>query len=175
MKTKNLFKFKICLTINLLKNSFFTESLQDFRRSSNAKSLDRRRGHAFLSPPPSVRFLSFSCSFQQKFCWIMGWRPPWFVGGSLGNPRSATEYFVLLLITFSIIFTACKRSLGQGNVFTPVCDSVHRVGGVCPIACWDTHTPGQTPPWANTPSTDTPWTDTSVDWHLPPWADTPLG
>ena len=26
-------------------------------------------------------------------------------------------------------FTACKRSLGQGNIFTPVCHSVHR-GGV---------------------------------------------
>ena len=27
--------------------------------------------------------------------------------------------------------------LGQGYVFTRVCDSVHS-GGVCPIACWDT-------------------------------------
>ena len=24
------------------------------------------------------------------------------------------------------MITACKRSLGQGNVFTPVCHSVHR-------------------------------------------------
>ena len=30
---------------------------------------------------------------------------------------------------YSKIFTARKRSLGQGNVFTPVCHSVHR--GVC--------------------------------------------
>ena len=34
------------------------------------------------------------------------------------------------------IFTSCKRSLGQGNVFTPVCHSVHREalcpGGLCP-------------------------------------------
>ena len=30
----------------------------------------------------------------------------------------------------------------QGNVFTPVCQSFcSQVGGVCPIACWDTHTP----------------------------------
>ena len=33
------------------------------------------------------------------------------------------------------IFTARKRSLGQGNIFTPVCHSVHRGGvrgrGVC--------------------------------------------
>ena len=34
-----------------------------------------------------------------------------------------------------VIFTARKRSLGQGNIFTPVCHSVHR-GGV----------PGQVPP-----------------------------
>ena len=35
------------------------------------------------------------------------------------------------------VITARKRSLGQGNIFTPVCHSVHR-GGVCLSACWDT-------------------------------------
>ena len=46
--------------------------------------------------------------------------------------------------------------LRQGNVFTPVCHSVHR-GGVCyPL--------GRHPIWAGT----LPWADT-------PWADTPLG
>ena len=37
-----------------------------------------------------------------------------------------------------VIFTPCKRSLGQGNVFTPVCHSVYRMhhrshdrGGLC--------------------------------------------
>ena len=35
-----------------------------------------------------------------------------------------------------------QRSCGQGNVFTAVCDSVHR-GGVCLSACWDT--PQETP------------------------------
>ena len=35
------------------------------------------------------------------------------------------------------IITARKRSLGQGNISTPVCHSVHR-GGVCLNACWDT-------------------------------------
>ena len=29
-----------------------------------------------------------------------------------------------------MIFTARKRSLGQGNIFTPVCHSVHRGGGM---------------------------------------------
>ena len=31
----------------------------------------------------------------------------------------------------SLIFTARKRSLGQGYIFTPVCHSVHRGGGMC--------------------------------------------
>ena len=34
--------------------------------------------------------------------------------------------------------------LGQGYVFTRVCDSVHR--GVCLSACWDTHPPARRPP-----------------------------
>ena len=43
--------------------------------------------------------------------------------------------------TGHIIFTARKRSLGQGNIFTPVCHSVHRGGGAwsggvpCPRGC----------------------------------------
>ena len=36
----------------------------------------------------------------------------------------------LYLFSSSYIFTARKRSLGQANVFTPVCHSVY--GGVCP-------------------------------------------
>ena len=36
-------------------------------------------------PPPSVQIISFSCSFWQHFCKIIGWRPP------LGNPGSGTE------------------------------------------------------------------------------------
>ena len=46
--------------------------------------------------------------------------------------------------------------LGQGYVFTRVCDSVHR-GGVCPIAYWDNPPPpgpeAGTPLGADTPST----------------------
>ena len=41
------------------------------------------------------------------------------------------------------IITARKRSLGQGNIFTPVCHSVHRregacmvAGGACLVALW---------------------------------------
>ena len=32
---------------------------------------------------------------------------------------------------FPSIFTTRKRSLGQGNIFAPVCHSVHRGGGMC--------------------------------------------
>ena len=42
----------------------------------------------------------------------------------------------------------------EGNVFTPVCHSVHRGGGFCLSACWDTTPWGQTPPKADTPLRD---------------------
>ena len=42
------------------------------------------------------------------------------------------------------LITARKRSLGQGNVFTPVCNSVH--GGCLPLCMLGRH------PWADTPS-----------------------
>ena len=45
-----------------------------------------------------------------------------------------------------LIFTARKQSLGQGNIFTPVCHSVHRGGA-----------------WAGTPSSR----------YIPPGAGTP--
>ena len=60
------------------------------------------------------------------------------------------------------IVTARKRSLGQGNIFTPVCHSVHR--GV----------PGQVPPWDQVhppgPGTSpTPWDQV----HLPDQVHSP--
>ena len=83
---------------------------------------------------------------------------------------------------FCCPFTARKRSLGQGNVFTPVCHSVHR--GVHPSMQWVgclplglrcVHPPGTTPPehthlWTHT-TLDTPQTHFQA--HTP-WANTPL-
>ena len=48
--------------------------------------------------------------------------------------------------------------LGQGNVFTGVCDSVNR-GGVCLSACWDTPPEGGTSPGRKHPPQEggTPW------------------
>ena len=61
--------------------------------------------------------------------------------------------------------TAHKRSLGQGNVFTPVCDSVHRGGESAPLhagihlaigrpAPRQAHTHSY--PWADIPSLGKP-------------------
>ena len=46
-------------------------------------------------------------------------------------------------------FTARKRSLGQGNIFAPVCHSVHR-GGVCSGGClvWGVSAPGRGDAWS---------------------------
>ena len=44
---------------------------------------------------------------------------------SLGNRATRCEVPSLLQVVF---ITARKRSLGQGNIFTPVCHSVHRGG-----------------------------------------------
>ena len=40
-------------------------------------------------------------------------------------------------ILMKCFITAQKQSLGQGNIFTPVCHSVH--GGVCVVAPWGMH------------------------------------
>ena len=49
---------------------------------------------------------------------------------------------IILAKSFQFI-TVRKRSLGQGNVFTPVCQSF------CSHGC--IHPPGQTPPWQTLP------------------------
>ena len=57
--------------------------------------------------------------------------------------------------------------LGQGNVFTGVCDSVHKGGGVCLSACLFTpqeQTPSP-PPRSRPPRSRPPWT------RHPPRAD----
>ena len=49
------------------------------------------------------------------------------------------------------VFTARKRSLGQGNIFAPVCHSVHRGGGT-----WAGTPRAGTPPGRYTPSVRVP-------------------
>ena len=68
-----------------------------------------------------------------------------------------------------VSFLPPAMKLQQGNVFTPVCHSVHRGVSVTPLG---RHPPGQTSPLGWDPLwADTPWADTPT-----PWADThPLG
>ena len=63
-------------------------------------------------------------------------------------------------------FLPSTTKLQQGNVFTCVCHSVHKAGGVCLSACWDTH-----PPWADTPQC----ADTPVGRHPPQQTATATG
>ena len=76
----------------------------------------------------------------------------------------------------SELITAPKRSLGQGNIFTPVCHSVHR-GGL-PQCMLGYHPPGPgTPPPEQTPQEQTPpprAADTPPGTRHPPGANTPL-
>ena len=82
-----------------------------------------------------------------------------------------------------------QQSCGQGNIFTPVCHSVHK-GGFCLNACWDTPPPEQTPlghppgadthppeqtlPWEQTPPKQTPpWSRHPPPEQTPPWEQTP--
>ena len=81
--------------------------------------------------------------------------------------RTKWSYGVFTLIVWS--FYRPKTKLWEGNVFTPVCHSVHRAEGVYLSACWDTHTPGQTPPGKHPTGQTPPWANTH------PWADTPPG
>ena len=79
-------------------------------------------------------FLGFLLLFPSKWhChrWDSIWRP---------FSKQKHLSFLTILTGHSYIFTAPKRSLGQGNIFTPVCHSIHR-GGVCLSACWDTPPP----------------------------------
>ena len=46
------------------------------------------------------------------------------------------SYWNAFLFILKLIFTARKRSLGQGNIFAPLCHSVHR-GGI-PACTWVT-------------------------------------
>ena len=68
-----------------------------------------------------------------------------------------------------IFYYRPQQELRKGNVFTPVCDSVHKrrvVWADTPQA--DTPSPsGQTPPWADTPQADPTLGQT------PTWADFP--
>ena len=75
----------------------------------------------------------------------------------------------------SEVFLPAATKLGQGNVFTGVCDSVHRGGeGVCLSACWDA-TPREQTPQEQTPLPISPPPTGSrhLPWSRPPWEEIP--
>ena len=98
------------------------------------------------------------------------------------------------------MITSRKRSLWQGNVFTPVCQSTHKravypsmqwvggvypsiqwCGGVCRMECLPLSPMRVYIPWADTPWTHplgrhAPWTHPTgqTPWTTPPDADIPL-
>ena len=73
----------------------------------------------------------------------------------LGNLIAGTTLFYRYILR---IFTAHKRSLGQGNIFSSVCQEFCSQGGVCLSACWDTTPPGSRhPPRADTPLHSACW------------------
>ena len=80
----------------------------------------------------------------------------------------------ILLRSVRLNYYRPQRSCGQGNIFTPVCHSVH--GGVCLSACWDTTPQEQTPSLgADTPpGSDTPPRADPLE-QTPPWNRPPLG
>ena len=94
----------------------------------------------------------------------------------LASPRPAADICVTE-VKYILLLAATK--LGQGNVFTGVCDSVNREG-VYLSAYWDPprsrHSPGaDTPPRADTSpeQTHTPWTRHPPDQTPPSGPDTP--
>ena len=68
-------------------------------------------------------------------------------------------------------FLPAATKLGQGNVFTGVCDSVHKGVGVCLSACWDT-TP---PPQEQTPRSRHPPPKKQTPPKTPPKKQNPPG
>ena len=69
-------------------------------------------------------------------------------------------------IKINMIFTACKRSLGQGNIFAPVCHSVHRGGRGSTWTGTPSGTSGRYPPaGTHPPGRYTPFV-TGINQHL---------
>ena len=70
--------------------------------------------------------------------------------------RFAHEQFLTALLSQSFllmkpVITAHKRSLGQSNIFSSVCQEFCSRGGVCLSACWDTTPWEQAPPLDQAP------------------------
>ena len=81
-------------------------------------------------------------------------------------PYFGREDVILKCISFCFHYRP-QRSCGQGNIFTPVCHSIH--GGVCLSACWDTIPPSRE---GDPPAKETPQEGGTT---LPPKKEAPPG
>ena len=103
-----------------------------------------------------------SISRERGVC-IQGWGGSAAMGRSLPTggvgqtppPLELGKQVVRILLD-CVLVTARKLSLGQGYVFTRVCDSVHRVRVPGQVPPPGMYTPGQVPPHRHTPLADTP-------------------
>ena len=89
----------------------------------------------------------FVCKFHVSHIWWLVQLPYWFKAG----------------------FYQPQRSCGQGNIFTPVCHSVHRGGGVSEATPQEQTPPlGQTPPRTKYTTTTTTTTTPLGTKYTPP-------
>ena len=109
--------------------------------------------HAGIHPPREQTAPLGPGTPQRSACWEI-----WATSG-----QYASYWNTILLVINSTSYWP-QRSCGQGNIFTPVCHSVHR-GGFCLSARWDTTFPtleqtppprDQTPPEQTPPGKQTP-------------------
>ena len=86
-------------------------------------------------------------------------------------------YLEQILLTVVFCHYRPQRSCGQGNIFTPVCHSVHRGDGISQGTEADPPGPGTHPPWSRhtPPRPDTPPGPGTPPEQTPPGADTPPG
>ena len=78
-----------------------------------------------------------------------------------------------ILRLFSLYYRP-QQSCGQGNIFPPVCHSVHGGGVSASVHAGIPHPPSRHPLGAGTPLEQTPPQNRHPSWELaPPWSSTP--
>ena len=135
-------------------------------------SLDFSQRNNMLIPlcsmsPRIIYFLGYSFFNLDKWSSRTSWRGNILLSINLITWDIFSQIWIANVLFYTHrIFTARKRSLGQGNIFTPVCHSVHR-GGLpqCMMGYHPPRTryppgpgtpPDQAPPRPGTPSDQVP-------------------
>ena len=128
-KVRNLFQLKFV----------FTYSSSPFKNAKFYAVADVHSKISTRAPFLGPIFFIFM-QFTMKSCQIIGWHPHYGIGAPrLGN-----------LDPPLVIFTVRKRSFGQGDVFTPVCHSVHRGRGAI-LSKWGAILKGGAMKWGGVP------------------------